>query len=117
MNWIGSVSHRPMALLPVWKSVTGDQVTSTNEWANPVNKRLRRYSRRPGSPCGNAGIGRSLHIMGVLSGRGDLEPQPNSRPVRPRAWSWKSEITGIDWTWRNVQYNRASFDRRSREKA
>src|SRR5579864_5524726 len=107
MNWTGSVSPL-MAPFPVWKCVTGDPVTSTNEWGNPGNKRLRRCFRRLESPCGNAGIGRLLPIMGVLSGPDNLEPPPNSQLVRGRERSWKSEITGIDWTLRNVQYNRRS---------
>src|SRR5215472_2521518 len=104
MNWTASVSHRPMALFPVLKSATGDLVTSTNGWGNLANKSLRCYSKRLVSPCGNAGIGRLLPIMGVSSGQDNLEPPLNSRPGRRRALSLKCEKAGINWTARNVQY-------------
>ena len=117
MNWTGAASHPRMALPPVWKFVTGDQVTSTNEWGNPVNKRLRCCFRRPASPCGNAGIGRLLHIMSVLSGQGYLERRPSSRQVPRPALSSQWQKAGIGWARHDVQCNRASFGRQSREKA
>src|ERR1700680_3147375 len=106
MNWIGSASHPRVSLPPVWKALTGDQVTSTNAWGNPVSKRLRTCSKRLVSPCGNAGTGRLSPIMGVLSGQGGLEPRLRSRPVQRRALSSQWEKAGLDWTRHHVQYIR-----------
>ncbi len=111
MNWIGVALHPRMVRPPVWKSVTGDQVTSTTLCDNPVNKRLKRCFRKPVSPCGNARIGRLLPIMGVSSGQGSSELRLNSQLVQPRQSSSQWEKAGIDWALLHVQHSRASFGR------
>jgi tRNA(Ile)-lysidine synthase len=48
-------------------------------------------SRRPASPCGNAGTGRLSLIMGLLYGPGGSVQPLNSRPAHPResSFEWK----------------------------
>src|SRR5579859_4426308 len=76
MNWTGSACTG--AARQAWSCVTGDLVTSTEEWVKPKRKRSSFSSRKPGYPCGNAGIGRLLHFMDKLYGRGVLEQPLNS---------------------------------------
>src|SRR5450631_1387381 len=76
MNWTGSASTG--AARRAWSCVTGDLVTSTEEWAKPKRKRSSFSFRKPGYPCGNAGIGRLLHFMGKSCGPGVSEQPLNS---------------------------------------
>src|SRR5690348_11952088 len=96
MNWTGSASRRVIALSPVWKSATGDQVTGTDELANHVRKRLNFCFNNIGSPCGNAPIGRLSLIKASSFGPGALVQRPISRPAPQLLKSSQWEKAGIE---------------------
>src|SRR5579863_4085822 len=91
MNWTGSASFRETAHSPAWSCVTGDLVTSIDRQDNPNIKNSSFCSRRPVSPCGNAGTGRLSLIMGPLYGPYGSERPLNSQPDRLResSFGWK----------------------------
>src|ERR1700722_20629487 len=107
MNWTGSVSAGTEAP-PAWSCVTGDQVTSTEEWGTPNRKRSSFSSRKPVYPCGNGGTGRLSPIMRALFGPDASGPPPNlQRGLRLAQYSrWRKQANfGINPTGCSVQHN------------